>query len=311
MVQVKRWRLKVCRKASVYCYTRLPVLQRVCSEVSADSLSYKRNFLYLSAGFRHFSNMSKSGTPLRYGDFQEEKDKFLSMPLNEKRNSYRGSKFWIVDQISTWEDYFLKCKERLTMQFSKTFGNKDQIDVCSIAPELNKKVSMWEGNITLLETDAIVNAANSRLSGGGGVDGAIHAAAGPYLKAECATLGGCREGDAKMTGGYLLPAKYVIHTVGPQGEKPDKLESCYSTSLQLLISEKLRTVAFPCISTGVYGYPQEEAAHVALKTVRTFLETNHDKIDRIIFCLYLKNDVKIYENLMQVYFPAGDTHSNL
>jgi len=109
----------------------------------------------------------------------------------------------------------------------------------------------------------------------------------------------------------LLPAKYVIHTVGPQGEKPDKLESCYRTCLQLLISNNLRTVAFPCISTGVYGYPQEEAAHVALKTVRTFLEENQDKIDRVIFCLFLKTDVKIYENLMQVYFPAGDTHSNL
>jgi len=118
-------------------------------------------------------------------------------------------------------------------------------------------------------------------------------------------------GDAKITGGYHLPAKYVIHTVGPRGEKPEKLESCYRTCLELLIKDKLRTVAFPCISTGIYGYPQEKAAHVALKTVRKFLEGNGDSIDRIIFCLFLKEDVKTYENLMQVYFPAGDMHNNL
>jgi len=235
----------------------------------------------------------------------------LSMPLDEKRKHYRSSTFYTVDKISTWQDYFLKSKERLKMQFSNTFGNKDSVDLCSFDPELNKKVSMWEGNITDLETDAIVNAANSRLCGGGGVDGAIHAAAGAYLKAECATLGGCDEGDAKITGGYRLPAKYVIHTVGPRGEKPVKLESCYKASLELLIKNKLRTVAFPCISTGIYGYPQEKAAHVALKTVRTFLEMNKDSIDRIIFCLFLKDDVKIYENIMQVYFPAGDMHNNL
>jgi O-acetyl-ADP-ribose deacetylase (regulator of RNase III) len=303
--------LKACRKVSLYGYTRLPLLQRVCSEVSADPLSYKRNFSYLPAGFRQLSDMSNSVFPFRDGDIQKEKDNFLHMPLNEKREYYRNSMYYKVDEISTWEDYFLKYKERLTMQFSKTIGNKDQIDLCSVASELNKKVSMWEGNITHLETDAIVNAANSRLCGGGGVDGAIHYAAGAYLKAECASLGGCVEGDAKMTGGYCLPAKYVIHTVGPHGEKPDKLESCYRTSLELLITERLRTVAFPCISTGIYGYPQEEAAHVAVKTIRTFLEKNQDEIDRIIFCLYMKSDVKIYENLMQVYFPAGDTHSNL
>ncbi|GFG38507.1 hypothetical protein Cfor_05941 [Coptotermes formosanus] len=233
------------------------------------------------------------------------------MPLEEKRKHYKGFKFYTVDNISAWQDYFLESKERLKTQFASVYGNKGPVDSYSINPELNKKVSMCEESITLFETDAIVNAANSRLLGGGGVDGAIHTAAGPSLKAECATLGGCDVGDAKITGGYLLPAKYVIHTVGPQGEKPDKLESCYKKSLELLTANKLRTVAFPCISTGIYGYPREKAAHVALKTVRTFLEKNQDSIDRVIFCLFLKDDVKIYENLLQVYFPVGDIHNNL
>lgn len=296
----------------MYCYTRLPVLHRVCREVAADHLSYTRHFSYLRTGFCHFSNMSKRGSPLQDEDILKEKEKFLNMSLDEKRNQYKASTFFTVDKISTWQDYFLKSKERLKTQFSNMIGDKEEpSDSYSVNPELNKKVSIWEGNITLLETDAIVNAANSRLCGGGGVDGAIHAAAGRYLKAECATLGGCAVGVAKLTGGYRLPAKYVIHTVGPQGEKPGKLESCYRTSLEILIANKLRTVAFPCISTGVYGYPPEKAAHVALKTTRTFLEKAEDTVDRVVFCLYLKDDVKIYENLMQVYFPVGDLHNNL
>lgn len=215
------------------------------------------------------------------------------------------------DKIDTWQDYFLKAKERLVKQFSDILGNKVPEDSYSVDPALNKKVSLWLGSITHLEIDAIVNAANKSLCGGGGVDGAIHSAAGPALKAECATLGGCEEGNAKITGGYLLPAKHVIHTVGPQGEKPEKLESCYRTCLQVLTANKLRSVAFPCISTGIYGYPQEAAAHVALKTVRNFLEKNPGLVDHVIFCLFLKEDVKIYENLMQVYFPAEDLKTNL
>ncbi|PNF23423.1 hypothetical protein B7P43_G10592 [Cryptotermes secundus] len=215
------------------------------------------------------------------------------------------------DKIDTWQDYFLKAKERLRKQFSDILGSKVPEDSYSVDPTLNKAISLWSGNITLLEIDAIVNAANKSLRGGGGVDGAIHSAAGPSLKAECATLGGCEEGNSKITAGYRLPAKHVIHTVGPQGEKPEKLESCYRTCLQVLTAKKLRSVAFPCISTGIYGYPQEAAAHVALKTVRNFLEKNPGLIDRVIFCLFLKEDVKIYENLMQVYFPIEDLKTNL
>ncbi|XP_039280649.1 macro domain-containing protein RSc0334 isoform X2 [Nilaparvata lugens] len=234
--------------------------------------------------------------------FQEIKDKILNLSLDEKRKLYKcGAKYVILDKVETWADFYSRDNQRLVDDYNKTYGGqKSEFDA---NVELNRKVSMWQGDITTLEIDAIVNAANKALMGGGGVDGAIHRAAGPHLKEECATLHGCETGDAKITGGYNLPAKYVIHTVGPVGEKPSLLESCYNTSLDILSKEKLASVAFPCISTGVYGYPQEKAAHVALKAVRKFLESNSSDVDRVIFCLFMPEDVKIYENLLQMYFP--------
>nr|CAH7721504.1 unnamed protein product [Callosobruchus chinensis] len=171
---------------------------------------------------------------------------------------------------------------------------------------------MLDVNIYLnsfLQIDAIVNAANSSLLGGGGVDGAIHRAAGPYLVQECKTLGGCDTGEAKITGGYRLPAKrkqaftHVIHTVGPQGEKSELLKNCYTNSLKVMQMTKLRTIAFPCISTGIYGYPNLPAAHVAAYAVRKHLEAYGDQVDRVIFCLFMPEDKKIYEQLLQSYFP--------
>ncbi|KAK7866591.1 hypothetical protein R5R35_010426 [Gryllus longicercus] len=205
--------------------------------------------------------------------------------------------------VKSWETYFNDNRDRLVQQYEKKYSKIE--NKREIASDLNRKVAMCQGDITKLEIDAIVNAANSSLLGGGGVDGAIHRGAGPKLKEECRTLNGCNVGEAKITNGYNLLAKHVIHTVGPQGEKPDLLKSCYNSSLQLLRNKKLRTVAFPCISTGVYGYPQEPAAHVALSTVRTFLEENKDSVDQVIFCLFLPEDVTIYENLLQVYFPVA------
>lgn len=233
-----------------------------------------------------------------------ERDKYLNMDIEDKRLLYKNHTYLTVDKIETWEQYFLKNKDHLLKQCQmhpQKFVDKGQYD---IKPELNNKISVWKGDITHLEIDAIVNAANESLRGGGGVDGAIHSAAGPDLLKECIHLGGCAPGDAKITGGYKLPAKYIIHTVGPRGEYKDVLKSCYNTCLDIMRKENLRTIAFPCISTGVFGYPQRKAALVALENVRDFLERYSENVDRIIFCLFLSEDLTIYGNLLQNFFPV-------
>jgi O-acetyl-ADP-ribose deacetylase len=174
------------------------------------------------------------------------------------------------------------------------------------------KVTITRGDITALAVDAIVNAANKTLLGGGGVDAAIHVVAGPDLTYECSALGGCKTGDAKITEGYNLPAKYVIHTVGPvygteNGKEEKLLYSCYFKSLQCAKEHGVRTIAFPAISTGVFRYPKESAVLIAGHAVGTFVKQNPDAFDEIIFVLHNDLDYKIYAGTFLEHMPVDMT----
>lgn len=164
---------------------------------------------------------------------------------------------------------------------------------------IKRKISVAEMDITTLDCECIVNAANKSLLGGGGVDGAIHRAAGPELLKECKTLGGCETGEAKITKGYCLPAEWVIHTVGPvySGGPEDAglLANCYRSSLELAKSHNIHSIAFPAISTGVYGYPLDEATAIAVSTVKKWLDENCDYFMEVIFCCFNKQAYDIYQ----------------
>ncbi len=168
--------------------------------------------------------------------------------------------------------------------------------------DVSNRISVMQGDITKLSVDAIVNAANESLQGGGGVDGAIHAASGPGLLKECRKLGGCPTGQAKLTGGYKLPAKHIIHTVGPvyfggAGE-PELLKSCYETSLAIASETGIESLAFPCISTGVFGYPKAEACDIAVGTVVEWLST-HELPQHVTFCCFGLDDLDLYQSRLK------------
>jgi len=182
-----------------------------------------------------------------------------------------------------------------------------------LKPALLDRVSLWQGDITVLEIDSIVNAANSHLGGGAGVNGAIQLAAGPELFDECLTLDGCETGFAKITKGYDLPAKHVIHAVGPiyssrnVEAKAAQLRSCYKTSLDIAVQKDLKHIAFPSLSTGIYGYPIKDATHIALDAIRLFLDTPEgDKLDRVIFVVWSDKDRDVYRHLIPHYFPTEE-----
>ncbi|GBM63451.1 O-acetyl-ADP-ribose deacetylase MACROD1 [Araneus ventricosus] len=237
-------------------------------------------------------------------NFTKEKKKYLNMNLAEKREEYYCKASYVtLDDIPTWTEYSRIIK--------RTQPNKEY----KADAQLNDKVSIFVGDIKVLEIDAIVNSSNRGLlcsaiiKGDASestkvINGGIHRAAGSSLSAECISLNGCGEGEARITGGYKLPAKYIIHTVGPVGLKPILLRNCYLSCLNLAKENGLKTVAFPSISTGQRGYPNRSAAQVALSTVREFLEENVTEMDRIIFGLFESIDVRIYESLMQNYFPV-------
>nr|POE75147.1 o-acetyl-adp-ribose deacetylase macrod1 [Quercus suber]POE94774.1 o-acetyl-adp-ribose deacetylase macrod1 [Quercus suber] len=183
----------------------------------------------------------------------------------------------------------------------------------------NSKISLIRTDITTLKIDAIVNAANESLLGGGGVDGAIHRAAGPDLLDECRSLDGCDTGLAKITSAYRLPCKKVIHAVGPvyyiakrDGTHEKLLQGCYTRSLDLAFESGCRSIAFSALSTGVYGYPSDEAANGAIRAVKGWLESDErkaKKIDRIVFCSFLEKDERAYDQIIPRYFSFSSTSS--
>ncbi|XP_054647152.1 ADP-ribose glycohydrolase MACROD1 isoform X2 [Dunckerocampus dactyliophorus] len=224
------------------------------------------------------------------GDWREIKDFLLSQPVEVRRQYYKTDPIRL-DDIPPWTHTGVSAGPE-----GSRYPRNEKLD---------GKISIYSGNITVLEVDAVVNA----------VDGAIHRGAGPLLMKECASLHGCHTGQAKVTCGYGLPAKYVIHTVGPiaqggvgEAEK-SALRSCYSNSLRKATENSARSVAFPCISTGIYGYPPEKAVHEALATVREYLDEHHDKLDRVIFCVFLPKDKELYLQNLPLYFPVDPTET--
>nr|XP_046258648.1 ADP-ribose glycohydrolase MACROD2 isoform X4 [Scatophagus argus] len=232
-------------------------------------------------------------------DWKTEKERLLRLDREDRRKEYRRQDFVSLDKIPSWRE-------------ENRSNEKEEGKELTGGGGLSDKVSLYKGDITLLEVDAIVNAANSTLLGGGGVDGCIHKAAGLCLYDECHSLNGCETGKAKITCGYDLPARYVIHTVGPVARghvgptENNDLTSCYQNSLRLMKEHGLSTVAFPCISTGIYGFPNEPAADIALKTVKSWIEENPDTITRVIFCVFLETDFTIYKKKMSIIFQDND-----
>ncbi|XP_056251599.1 ADP-ribose glycohydrolase MACROD2 isoform X2 [Seriola aureovittata] len=232
-------------------------------------------------------------------DWKTEKERLLRLEREERRKEYRRQDFISLDKIPTWRE-------------ENRVNDNEEGQELTGGGGLSDKVALYKGDITVLEVDAIVNAANSSLLGGGGVDGCIHKAAGSCLYDECHSLNGCDTGKAKITCGYDLPARYVIHTVGPVARghvgptETNDLTSCYQNSLRLMKEHGLSTVAFPCISTGIYGFPNEPAADIALNTVKSWIEENPDKITRVIFCVFLETDFAIYKKKMSVIFQDND-----
>ncbi|XP_067845568.1 ADP-ribose glycohydrolase MACROD1-like isoform X2 [Heptranchias perlo] len=231
-----------------------------------------------------------------------------------------------LKDISAWREDAKKLylKEKLEDKeqdeyspLKEGIGEEDDEVSAQKNSKLNDNVSLYRGDITKLKIDAVVNAANKSLLGGGGVDGCIHRAAGPKLLSACRQLNGCNTGESKITLGFDLPAKHVIHTVGPvargncDGRLKRQLRNCYESSLKLLETQGLKSIAFPCISTGIYGFPQDDAAEIAVSTIKEWLADKRALVDRIIFCVFLESDHKIYKEKMLQHFPIDEEDLNV
>jgi len=209
----------------------------------------------------------------------------------ERRKQYAcGDRYLTIDRIPRW---------------SRILEDSNKLPAGAAEDGLNERVCLYRGDITTLEIDAIVNAANERLMGGGGVDGSIHRAAGYQLKDACRSIGFCPTGKAVITKGFFLPADYIIHTVGPIGHYKQLLYSCYQECFDRMLENNLKTIAFCCISTGIYGFPNDDAARIALTVTRERLEQHpKNEIELVIFCCFLLKDVEIYERYMtKQFFP--------
>lgn len=212
-----------------------------------------------------------------------------------------------LTDIDSWAIHQAKLKSE--GKFKLAPAKERALSTATVDAELNGKIAHFTGDITELKIDAIVNAANSFLAAGGGICGAIHNAAGGQLADECDKIGHCDTGETVITKGYQLPAKHVLHTVGPTNGSEEALRRCYQTCLDLSVKSGVRSVAFCCIATGIYGYPNRAAALLALRTVRAWLELgdNRSKMDRIIFCTFMDVDVQLYDRFLSVYFPVEAT----
>ena len=178
----------------------------------------------------------------------------------------------------------------------------------SVNETINKKIILLRGDMTTLEVDCVVNAANSRLRGGGGIDGAIHSKAGPELFQYLVDhYDFCETGDFKPTPAFKLPSKEILHAVGPIGEQPHLLERCYWKCMHYMKNTNKKTIAFPCISTGIYGYDNNKACPVVLRIIRFWLENNMDWDGTIIFCVFSQRDYDIYKNYLPYYFPTQES----
>eukprot|EP01116_Phalansterium_solitarium_P018673 TRINITY_DN5037_c0_g1_i2.p1 TRINITY_DN5037_c0_g1~~TRINITY_DN5037_c0_g1_i2.p1 ORF type:complete len:638 (+),score=231.06 TRINITY_DN5037_c0_g1_i2:95-1915(+) len=224
-----------------------------------------------------------------------------SLTLEQRRSRYRR-KARELGTLPVWPDY-AKAHNITDVEPDDSGEFFYAVDA-----DLNRKIVLWQGDITTLEVDAVVNAANRSLLGGGGIDGAIHSAAGDELYDECKRLRGCETGSTKITRGYRLPAKYVLHTVGPTNGSAEHLESCYKSILQLVDQHGIRSVALCGVATGIYGFPLVPASRIALQTVRDWLQTgdNRHKVDAIVFCTFLDKELRCYEQLLPHYFPTDD-----
>ena len=195
---------------------------------------------------------------------------------------------WRVAEREKLPEWHCSTRRQATLADLKPFGSQDIL----------AKVCVYRGGVTSLALDAIVNAANERCLGGGGVDGAIHDAAGPLLLRECCTFNGCATGQTRLTKGYDLPARFVLHTVGPIGERPHELESCYRSCLSLARRHKLRSIGFCCVSTGIFGYPLAAATNVALKTCLTYLNEFSSDFDLLTFACFRSDEEECYKKAL-------------